>query len=619
MSGCGQFNKLFEFEKSADWKLPDNAFSAAHFEIPELQGMKRELNSVKGQLNQFDLHDWHSHTKNRFLAGFVLGRLKAKIKAELLTQAWCKFYEILSRFPSLIDNSVERFKSLHLCEAPGAFISALNHRLASHYPTIDWQWQASTLNPYYEENSSSAMISDDQLIKHTHSQWLFGADQTGDLLQYYNHVDIVNKSTSNGKLNLITADGSIDCMSDPGEQERLVEFLHYCETITALASLAPGGSFVLKIFTMFEKSTVCLLYLLCCVFKQTFLFKPATSKSGNSELYVVCLTYTELLPSAPIWDQLVLPYKKGGFNKTQAMFSLSDIPDSFLLQLTGSCSDFFLQLQTNTINDNIYYYQNPLESDQRSLKLEKINIAHYYMRRYQVKPIPKGRRLIHQSNKRDLVDLQRIGQVSTKDFPDMFDAINIYIGKRIDVVRNSKFASLDQVQNLRYSSTRNQTQSTLYSLVLSRVEQSTVVINASSFNLEVYFEYQRSLFNALKAAVATGKHVLLLNVPLHTHFLAGMWWLLASAFETVYFKGGWCLFYKNLPDKANSVRDAFSRVENIYNTFSADSSQAFTADIIGLFDTSIFSIGLSFIPSILNVYNTFSIPKPKSVAINQSI
>lgn len=39
---------------------------------------------------------------------------------------------------------------------------------------------------------------------------------------------------------LVTADGSVDCMLDPGEQEVSVEHLHYCELITALTVLNEG-------------------------------------------------------------------------------------------------------------------------------------------------------------------------------------------------------------------------------------------------------------------------------------------------------------------------------------------------------------------------------------------
>jgi 23S rRNA U2552 (ribose-2'-O)-methylase RlmE/FtsJ len=60
------------------------------------------------------------------------------------------------------------------------------------------------------------------------------------------------------------------------------------ETVAALSILAPGGNFVIKMFTMFESETVCLMYLLNIAFKQVEVFKPATSKEGNSEVYVIC-------------------------------------------------------------------------------------------------------------------------------------------------------------------------------------------------------------------------------------------------------------------------------------------------------------------------------------------
>lgn len=45
------------------------------------------------------------------------------------------------------------------------------------------------------------------------------------------------------KVSVVTADGSVDCMKDPGEQERFVEHLHFCETMTALAVLQSGNIF----------------------------------------------------------------------------------------------------------------------------------------------------------------------------------------------------------------------------------------------------------------------------------------------------------------------------------------------------------------------------------------
>ena len=66
----------------------------------------------------------------------------------------------------------------------------------------------------------------------------------------------------------VTADGSLNCADNPGEQEATVAHLLYCETVSALLLLKAGGSFVLKTFTTFECHTLCLLYLLACCFSE---------------------------------------------------------------------------------------------------------------------------------------------------------------------------------------------------------------------------------------------------------------------------------------------------------------------------------------------------------------
>ena len=60
----------------------------------------------------------------------------------------------------------------------------------------------------------------------------------------------------------VTADGSVDCADNPGEQENVTSALHYSEVTAALHVLKPGGHFVLKMFTMFEDESVGLMYIL---------------------------------------------------------------------------------------------------------------------------------------------------------------------------------------------------------------------------------------------------------------------------------------------------------------------------------------------------------------------
>ena len=54
------------------------------------------------------------------------------------------------------------------------------------------------------------------------------------------------------RAHLVTSDGSIDCSTEPNEQEAVVAHLHFCETVAALQLLDRGGHFVLKMFTLFE-------------------------------------------------------------------------------------------------------------------------------------------------------------------------------------------------------------------------------------------------------------------------------------------------------------------------------------------------------------------------------
>ena len=48
------------------------------------------------------------------------------------------------------------------------------------------------------------------------------------------------------------------------------------------------GSFILKIFDMFTKSTDDYIYLLSLFYNKVYIIKPQTSRLANSEKYIVC-------------------------------------------------------------------------------------------------------------------------------------------------------------------------------------------------------------------------------------------------------------------------------------------------------------------------------------------
>ena len=85
------------------------------------------------------------------------------------------------------------FRTVHVCEAPGAFICAThfyyNQRYnihTSHSFQRQWDWTGLSLNPYYEGNDQAAMVDDDRFIIETLDRWYFGVDNSGNILDIDN-------------------------------------------------------------------------------------------------------------------------------------------------------------------------------------------------------------------------------------------------------------------------------------------------------------------------------------------------------------------------------------------------------------------------------------------------
>lgn len=221
------FDKKDKFIKDGECQLPqeDIFFSTGRDEHnQQLQVIKSILNHVKSKLNDFQIAEWSRHTRNRNAAQPIIQYLKNEMHCEFVTQAFAKFFECVSAYP-MVNNVGEVFQSVHLCEAPGAFVSSLNHYLKLHHPKtevsylslpqsvynliplLQFRWRASTLNPYFEGNSISDTILDDRLISQTLENWIFGDDYDGDILQEGNIRSLIKYCESLGEIHLVTADG----------------------------------------------------------------------------------------------------------------------------------------------------------------------------------------------------------------------------------------------------------------------------------------------------------------------------------------------------------------------------------------------------------------------------
>ncbi|VDN60924.1 unnamed protein product [Dracunculus medinensis] len=175
--------------------------------------------------------------------------------------------------------------SLHLCEAPGAFVVALAIYLKLHVSEVHWSWRANSLNPYYEWNEPTNMILDDTLIAKSYAKWLFGPDNSGNIFNWtQNYLDYIVCKT--GKFHLITADGSFNCQVNSSIL-MLFKFSLILTIQIALDLLRPNGSFVIKMYTIYRKETVETIFDLFTSFERLYMFKPSSSKPGNPEVSLI--------------------------------------------------------------------------------------------------------------------------------------------------------------------------------------------------------------------------------------------------------------------------------------------------------------------------------------------
>ncbi|CAN2389290.1 Cap methyltransferase 2, partial [Pristimantis euphronides] len=392
------FSKCFTYKKEKAWHLPAAAeiLSSDHKEFSHFLSLKESLNAVKNLLSDKKLGDWHQHTSFTNRAGRIVPEVRRRANAELCTQAWCKFHEIVCTYHLLPDTALwsSELNTLHLCEAPGAFVSSLNHYLKTQDVHCDWNWVANTLNPYHEANNDLVMIADDRLIANTLPWWYFGPDNTGDIMSA-RHLDGLQKFISNMSfVHLATADGSFDCQGNPGEQEPLVYPLHYCEVVTCLATLGPGGSFVVKMFTLFQHSSINLMFLLNCCFQTVHVIKPGTSKAGNSEVYVVCLGYVGKTAIQEHLQKMIAHL--GPDLGVQSLFPHQSLPASFL-QCHHDCCTYFYKHQKQTILENLKLFSHMNEEDKLHLNFLRESAVSYYLQRFQIKYIPRKHWLVRKS------------------------------------------------------------------------------------------------------------------------------------------------------------------------------------------------------------------------------
>ena len=215
-----------------------------------------------------------------------------RFDAEMVTNAWMKMYEIINTHPDLLPTTPV-IKSFHICEAPGAFVAALNHYTSNQ----TMNWYAQSLKTTDIQTSCRALDDDYGLMKTHAHRWIYG-DGTGDIIR----SQVIRAYASDPRLTNIefmTGDGGLQ--GNPrefNEQEILMAKIFMGEVVCIMACLSVGKHAVLKAFLpMAEPLTISLMAILAQSFARVTITKPQTSHCTNSEVYIILRGFKGVRPA----------------------------------------------------------------------------------------------------------------------------------------------------------------------------------------------------------------------------------------------------------------------------------------------------------------------------------
>ena len=212
---------------------------------------------------------------------------KITIKRKPLSRSYFKMWEILHDF-QVVSDSPYPLTSAHLAEGPGGFIESLCDYVRCY-------------NIPCERIYGITLLSQDKKIPN----WKIGNallkefpisindpnKNSGDLYDIEN-IDKFVASIGDNKCSFVTADGGFDFSKDFNNQETSFYRLLLCEIYTALCIQKIGGTFLVKVFDLFQEDTLKLLACCKLFYEEMYIIKPNTSRPANSEKYLLFKTFT---------------------------------------------------------------------------------------------------------------------------------------------------------------------------------------------------------------------------------------------------------------------------------------------------------------------------------------
>ena len=262
-----------------------------------------------------------------------------------LSRSFYKIVEICRQFKLLDEFGPEGASFFSFAEGPGGFIQGLAHMRMN---SAD-QYYGMTLRSDSDASIPGWRKTRDFLQSHPNVHTVYGASGTGDLLLSDNLLSCHKKHA--GMSNFVTADGGFDFTNDFNKQEANSLALCFAQAAFALAVQKEHGTFILKVFDITTAAAVDLVFLLSNNYRHLHIYKPSSSRSANSEKYIVCTQFLGAIRPEHVYAMAqVLKTLSSGMAPRR--FLTSSIPYAFITKLQEA-NAVFGQLQIESISQTL--------------------------------------------------------------------------------------------------------------------------------------------------------------------------------------------------------------------------------------------------------------------------
>lgn len=241
------------------------------------------LNDIKKEINKVIIH-WDKYKKITNIYEYIHtnmpGTKKSICTLKPISRSFFKLIEMIDLFfMKEYFDTIPQMKSFHLAEGPGGFMEALIYKRKNPNDTNIGM----TL---IDDNKNIPGWKKSKICSNESIQLEYGIDGTGNIFHKLNYDNMVKKYKNS--IHFITADGGFDFTMDFNNQELIATKLILYEVMYAISLQKKDGIFILKMYDIFTRVMLEILYILSSMYENVQICKPHTSRIANSEKYLYC-------------------------------------------------------------------------------------------------------------------------------------------------------------------------------------------------------------------------------------------------------------------------------------------------------------------------------------------